>query len=346
MTPRLIVQESGGALEFRFATGEIDDRRFPGEQAFSPPLTTEELEDLRWYVEDYLRAPYAVWEDRGQAVADRLDAYGHKLFDSLFGPGKPGRDAFVHAEGQGDYELWLCSSDPGFLGLPWELMADPDPGRPEPLAFRLAGINRTIGSAQKAIDVPSGETLRVLMLIARPYGERDAAYRAVARPLFQKLEAVAGKVEVDLVRPPTLDAMRDALRAAKERREPYHVLHFDGHGAFGAAPPDPSAEIDPTPSSGTAPRASSRSSGRRAGPSWSRPRTSPPTSPRATSRFSSSTPAAQAGSRAAPARRTRSPPAWRRPGPRPWWRWVTASTSAPPPSSWRRSTRACSRARR
>jgi hypothetical protein len=246
VTPRLIVQESGGELEFRFATGEIDDRRFPGEQAFSPPLTTEELEDLRWYVEDYLRAPYAVWEDRGQAVADRLDGYGHKLFDSLFGLGKPGRDAFVHAEGQGDYEIWLRSDDPGFLGLPWELMADPDPGRPEPLAFRLAGINRTIGGAQRAIEVPSGETLRVLMLIARPYGEQDAVYRAVARPLFQKLEAVAGKVEVDLVRPPTLDAMREALKAAKEEGKPYHILHFDGHGAFGAAPPDPSAEVDPT----------------------------------------------------------------------------------------------------
>src|SRR3954451_819131 len=98
MTPRLILQEKGGRLEVRFATGEIGARRFPGEQAFTPPLTAEELEDLRWYVEDYLRAPYAVWEDRGQAVADRLARDSRKLFDSLFGPGKPGSDAFVHAE--------------------------------------------------------------------------------------------------------------------------------------------------------------------------------------------------------------------------------------------------------
>src|SRR3954451_13896795 len=116
MTPRLILQEKGGRLEVRFATGEIGARRFPGEQAFAPPLTAEELEDLRWYVEDYLRAPYAVWEERGQAVSNRLDLYGHKLFDSLFAIGRPGRDAFIHAEGRGKYEFWLHSDDPGFLG--------------------------------------------------------------------------------------------------------------------------------------------------------------------------------------------------------------------------------------
>ena len=34
------------------------------------PLTAEELEDLRWYLEDYLRAPFGVYEDRGPRIAD------------------------------------------------------------------------------------------------------------------------------------------------------------------------------------------------------------------------------------------------------------------------------------
>jgi hypothetical protein len=36
------------------------------------PLDAGALEDLRWYVEDYLLAPFGVWEDRGPAVAGRL----------------------------------------------------------------------------------------------------------------------------------------------------------------------------------------------------------------------------------------------------------------------------------
>ena len=39
--------------------------------------------------------------------------------------------------------------------------------------------------------VRAGETLRVLMVIARPKGEEDAGYRSIARPLFEKIRAVA-----------------------------------------------------------------------------------------------------------------------------------------------------------
>lgn len=32
------------------------------------PLDADALEDLRWYLEDYLLAPFGVWEDRGPAI--------------------------------------------------------------------------------------------------------------------------------------------------------------------------------------------------------------------------------------------------------------------------------------
>jgi tetratricopeptide (TPR) repeat protein len=71
------------------------------------------------------------------------------------------------------------------------------------------------------------------MVIARPKGEEDAGYRAVARPLFDKLDAVAGKVEVELSRPPTFARLKALLTDAKRAGRPYHILHFDGHGTFG-----------------------------------------------------------------------------------------------------------------
>jgi hypothetical protein len=35
-------------------------------------LGSEDLEDLRWYVEDYLRVPYGVYEDTGARVEASL----------------------------------------------------------------------------------------------------------------------------------------------------------------------------------------------------------------------------------------------------------------------------------
>src|ERR1700685_3713268 len=36
------------------------------------PLDADALEDLRWYLEDYLLAPFGVWEERGPAVQGKL----------------------------------------------------------------------------------------------------------------------------------------------------------------------------------------------------------------------------------------------------------------------------------
>ena len=44
------------------------------------PLDAEALEDLRWYLEDYLLAPFGVWEDRGPAVQGKLAGWGDAGF--------------------------------------------------------------------------------------------------------------------------------------------------------------------------------------------------------------------------------------------------------------------------
>ena len=52
--------------------------------------------------------------------------------------------------------------------------------------------------------VAAGERLRVLMVISRPRGAADVGYRMIARPLLERLEAVRGRVELVVLRPPTL----------------------------------------------------------------------------------------------------------------------------------------------
>jgi hypothetical protein len=45
------------------------------------------------------------------------------------------------------------------------------------------------------------------------------------------MEALPGLVKIHVLSPPTLPALRDELDRAR-RREPYHVVHFDGHGVY------------------------------------------------------------------------------------------------------------------
>jgi hypothetical protein len=42
------------------------------EEVARAPLDADALEDLRWYLEDYLLAPFGVWEERGPAVREKL----------------------------------------------------------------------------------------------------------------------------------------------------------------------------------------------------------------------------------------------------------------------------------
>jgi hypothetical protein len=97
------------------------------------PLGAEALEDLRWYLEDYLLAPFGVWEDRGPLVRGKLAGWGDEVFGSVFGAG-PARDAYQRARDRG-LEVVFRSADPGLLGLPWELMRD----GAGPVALGIAG---------------------------------------------------------------------------------------------------------------------------------------------------------------------------------------------------------------
>ncbi|MGB8841681.1 MAG: hypothetical protein WCC64_11480, partial [Aliidongia sp.] len=135
-TNRLILEDlpdGGVQVSFRRAGQDFEEKSDP--VPFATPFTAEEREDLRWYLEDYLKAPYAVYEQRGQVIQEKLPVWGRALFDALFGPGKPGRDAYLKSR-EGTCQLVLHSTAPGFLGLPWELLQDPE--RKTPLALELS----------------------------------------------------------------------------------------------------------------------------------------------------------------------------------------------------------------
>jgi len=214
-----------------------------GARELTWPLDGNDLEDLRWYLEDYLSVPFGVYEERGEAVAASIDRWGHAIFEAVFGTG-PARDAYQATRGRGGTELVIRSSSAAILGLPWELMLDP--GRASPLALDMAGMSRSLLLAPEGADTVAtpGGRLRVLMVISRPAGARDVGYQMIARPLLERLEAVSGQVDLKVLRPPTLAALQAELAAAAQEGTPYQIVHFDGHGALtrGSRAPVPEGE--------------------------------------------------------------------------------------------------------
>ena len=118
------------------------------------------------------------------------------------------------------------------LGLPWELLHDGD-------GFLFQGakptrVRRRLPNTRD-LDVPVVATpIRILLVTARP--EDDACgyidHRASALPLVEAMEALGGLVRLQVLSPPTLPALREELDRARRAREPYHVVHFDGHGVY------------------------------------------------------------------------------------------------------------------
>jgi tetratricopeptide (TPR) repeat protein len=232
------------AVDGRVSIGTWLEGELPGGVAGEPgalgwPLDADVLEELRWYLEDYLRMPFGVYEDRGPGVAARLASWGQAVFGAVFGP-NPARDAYqrMRARPAGVQVVFRSGSAP-LLGLPWELMRDPARELPLALDAGVAGIDRSLPAAElgAAFDVAGSGRLRVLMVISRPAGTADVGFQMIARPLLERLEAVRGRVDLVVLRPPTLDALARTLAGAADAGEPFQVVHFDGHGVLAGRGP-------------------------------------------------------------------------------------------------------------
>lgn len=105
------------------------------------PLDDGALDELRWYLEDYLILPSGVYGERGVKVQASLTAWGTRVFAAIFG-GDPARDAYQRMRFRSsETRLVLRSADPRLLALPLGAdarpgscgdAAGPGPGRGEP----------------------------------------------------------------------------------------------------------------------------------------------------------------------------------------------------------------------
>lgn len=216
------------------------------------PIGPIEADELRWYLEKYAVWPSHYFQDRARKVEGNLVKWGRLLHEAAMPAAHRenvmqawarigdhvGRRFSVHVDtsleaGAPDADVKTAQEAATLLlGLPWELLNDGD-------GYLFQGakptrVRRRLPTTQ-ARDVPVVATpIRILLVTARP--EDDACgfidHRASALPLVEAMESLPGLVKITVLNPPTLPALREELDRARRAREPYHVMHFDGHGVY------------------------------------------------------------------------------------------------------------------
>jgi hypothetical protein len=205
--------------------------------SFMNPLSPADRAELRWYLEDFLRFPVGIYPDRARRVEGRMPQWGGAMFDHLFGAGKA-RDFYTLLKNAGlknfDFEVHHQGAEA--RNFPWELLFDT--ASKFYLVHRFASFMRhQVGAGATLVEPhPSGQQLRVLLVIARPFGGRDVPYRTVARPIMELLQQprLRSRIYVEVLRPPTFARFVQAVERTREDGGPFFdVVHFDGHGGFG-----------------------------------------------------------------------------------------------------------------
>ena len=201
---------------------------------FHPVFDRFDVEDLRWYYEDYRQN----WGATSNAVIERIQRaerrIGEAIHEALFADdakpisepaSEPAREKVRLA--RPDLRVEIRDEAPD-AAVPWELITDPGTG--EPLALTASSFVRaSTGTPERPSDQVTRDTFRLLMLISRPDGAADVDYWSIAYQLWQALP----RVKVDVLRPPTFDALEDRLSEAARDGNPYTAVHFDGHGVVG-----------------------------------------------------------------------------------------------------------------
>jgi tetratricopeptide (TPR) repeat protein len=196
------------------------------------PLTPDDMDELRWYLETYQQFPGAGDHARARNIEAKFDKWGRDLFDALF-PAREGTNAYRNmmdaADGGKTCLLTIGATDPNILGQPWEMVRD----KRGPLAFQGVTIRRQLRGSDRPRRYDFSLPLRVLLIVSRPSGVGFIDPRNSIAPMFDALDALpAGQVEVDFCDPPTMTQLEKTISQARKARRPYQIVHFDGHGTY------------------------------------------------------------------------------------------------------------------
>lgn len=217
---------------------------------FVAPLQASDLQDIRWYLEVYaVSYTTDVDDERANRIAERLPHWGAQLFRAVFASRTANRlfDAFQDQEDAARL-LTISASHPQILALPWELLRDPDGGYLVDETPRISIRRRVanLAGGREPFRPNPKDRVRILFVVSRP---KDAGFldpRSDPRAVLDAVEQeAAGQVEVEFLRPATLEALKERLE--NSRRPAVDIVHFDGHGVFLSDSDDPGRDRQTRP---------------------------------------------------------------------------------------------------
>ena len=221
----------------QFAVMRFSDGKLANPTTLTPPDCVKVahrdnshlLSDLRWYLERFLDYPFEPNIGLADDIQAALNQWGKTTFAALF-QGRA-RDWYQDARREGLTQLTvkIASDDPRILAWPWEALHDPQ----GTTLAHTCRIERQLNELHDPGPLPDKlpqNSINILLVIARPYGDADVGYHALARPLVELSQEQTAPVRIDVLRPPTFDQLRATLQANPGH---YHIVHFDGHGGYG-----------------------------------------------------------------------------------------------------------------
>ncbi|MGH1393178.1 MAG: CHAT domain-containing protein [Trichormus sp.] len=226
-------------LNLRFPENNQVIVTFDGQETerldFASPLSAADREEIRWYLETYaVHYTTDVDDKRAEGIAKKFRQWGEDLFNAVF-QNRAAQRLFndFQEENQRGRLLTISASHPAILSLPWELLCDPEGTylfHENPrisIRRRLAGA----GGGRRPFKVQVKDRLRLLFVVSRPSDAGFIDPRGEAMAVLNAIQQeAAGRVEVEFLRPATLDNL--VARLEDSRKPPVDIVHFDGHGVF------------------------------------------------------------------------------------------------------------------
>ena len=118
------------------------------------------------------------------------------------------------------------------LALPWELLHD---GR----SYLFQGqhavrVRRRLPNRYAQPHAVTDLPIRILLVSPRPENAHTGYidHRISALPLVEAVESLGKLAELTVLTPPTFPALQQALQRAAAAKQPFDVVHFDGHGVY------------------------------------------------------------------------------------------------------------------